>query len=172
MATTTRGIVYPTVGDTLTPLADKFAALATSADTAISDAVAVIPPVFAAGPASQTDYGTSETQILTISVPVISGRKYKVSALIGGAQVTSTGTLISRLRSGATVGVGSSGADVARLVTGLSVPSGTAAAGYTSYVYTAASTTTVVFALTSVTTAGAFRVGANQCQLLAEILPE
>lgn len=35
MATTARGIVYPTVGTTLTPLANHFAALASSADTAI-----------------------------------------------------------------------------------------------------------------------------------------
>jgi hypothetical protein len=35
MATTTRGIVYPTVGTTLTPLANHFASLATSTDTAI-----------------------------------------------------------------------------------------------------------------------------------------
>jgi hypothetical protein len=37
MATTTLGIVYPVVGDTLTPLASHFAALASSADTAISN---------------------------------------------------------------------------------------------------------------------------------------
>ena len=35
MATTTRGIVYPTTSTTLTPLSNHFASLATSADTAI-----------------------------------------------------------------------------------------------------------------------------------------
>lgn len=38
MATTPRGIVYPTTGDTITPLANRFSALATSADTAIGNA--------------------------------------------------------------------------------------------------------------------------------------
>lgn len=36
MATTPRGIVYPTVGTSLTPLANHFAALATSTDAAIT----------------------------------------------------------------------------------------------------------------------------------------
>ena len=35
MATTSRGIVYPTTGNAVTPLATRFADLATSADTAI-----------------------------------------------------------------------------------------------------------------------------------------
>lgn len=39
MATTARGIEYPVNGDTLTPLASVFAALASSADAAIDDAV-------------------------------------------------------------------------------------------------------------------------------------
>jgi hypothetical protein len=39
MATTARGIVYPTVGTTLTPLANHFASLATSTNTAIDNVV-------------------------------------------------------------------------------------------------------------------------------------
>ena len=39
MATTSRGIVYPVVGDALTPLANHFANLATSTNTAIDNAI-------------------------------------------------------------------------------------------------------------------------------------
>lgn len=41
-ATTARGITYPTVGDVLTPLANRFATLATTTDTAINTATAPV----------------------------------------------------------------------------------------------------------------------------------
>lgn len=119
----------------------------------------------ATGPGAQTDYGTTETQVCTITMSVTSGVRYKVSAQVAGSQVTNTGTLIARIRTGATVGSGSSGTDAARPVTGLPVAAGVAASGFASYVYTATSTGTVSFALTIVSTANAFRVTANQCQL-------
>lgn len=65
MATTARGIVYPVVGTTLTPLANHFAALATSTNTAIDNAVAnggafrgLTSAMGAAGQEGRTYYAT------------------------------------------------------------------------------------------------------------------
>jgi hypothetical protein len=65
MATTARGIVYPVVGTTLTPLANHFASLATSTNTAIDNAVAgsaafrgLTSAMGAAGQEGRTYYAT------------------------------------------------------------------------------------------------------------------
>lgn len=46
MATTSRGIVYPTTGDAVTPLATRFADLATSTDAAIGAAIGALDTKF------------------------------------------------------------------------------------------------------------------------------
>lgn len=122
----------------------------------------------ATGPATQTDYSTTETQAVTLSVPMVSGRKYKISGQIGGSQVTNTGTLYVRLRVGATLGTGSSGTEITRVISSLSVASGGAPYGFGSWLYTATATASNLVALTVTSTASAFRVAANQAQLLVE----
>lgn len=52
MATTPRGISYPTVGDAVTPLANKFAALATTTDTAIGNVANALRGLASAIPAA------------------------------------------------------------------------------------------------------------------------
>lgn len=52
MATTPNGITYPTVGDSVTPLASKFATLATTADAAITAVANALRGNFASIPAA------------------------------------------------------------------------------------------------------------------------
>ena len=46
MATTSRGIVYPTTGNAVTPLATRFADLATTTDAAIGAAIGALDTKF------------------------------------------------------------------------------------------------------------------------------
>lgn len=128
------------------------------------------PSVPVAGPGSQTDYGTSETQIVTASVPVISGQQYRVSAQVTGTQVTNAGVPTVRIRSGATPGSHGSGTELCRPLTGVSFAASTPAHGFAQWVYTAGSTGTVVFALTAQSSANAFRIPANGAQLVVSPL--
>lgn len=65
MATTTRGIAYPTSSDNIAPLETHFAALASSVDTALSREVAGTTATFSA----PLTVGGTTTQSVTFDTP-------------------------------------------------------------------------------------------------------
>jgi hypothetical protein len=68
MASTSRGIVYPTSGDNIAPLETHFASLANSVDEAIVDAVGVVPQ---SGSNTFTGPTSTTTPVdVTVTLPV------------------------------------------------------------------------------------------------------
>ena len=120
------------------------------------------------GPASQTQ-ATTETQIVTASIWVVTGRSYRITGQILGTQVTNAGVVNATLRSGVT-GTGSSGTLMTRPIANWSAGVSSEFAGFASWVYTATSTAVVTFSLTFQSTAAAARVAANSCQITIEPL--
>jgi hypothetical protein len=113
------------------------------------------------GPASSTDY-TSVAAAVTVNADVVAGRSYRVTGSTKGTQITAAGTTISRLQIAA--------AEVGRMIgnqfgaTSLnSTPEGTF-----EWTYQPGATATVAFTLTGESSAGAFRVAGNNCQITVE----
>jgi hypothetical protein len=133
----------------------------------IHDGVQFAPSfVLVTGPASQIQ-ATTETQIVTASIVVAAGRRYRVTGQILGTQVTNAGTVNAAMRSDV-IGTGSSGTLMTRPIANRLAAASTEFEGSASWVYTATTTGVVTFSLTFQSTAAAARVAANSCQLSIE----
>ncbi len=82
MATTTRGIIYPTSSDNIAPLETHFANLASSTNTALDTIASTVPAATLAGSTSFTGPATTGA---SVSVPVTFG-----STLSAAPKVTVT----------------------------------------------------------------------------------
>lgn len=113
----------------------------------------------ATGPASQTDY-TTFTTVVSVSVPIVAGRRYRISAYVYGVQQTNTATVTARVRDDQTVDNfmfnGSLAANAA-------IPSTTAV-----FTYLAAAARTATWSLMLSASAAAFRLTANAAQITVE----
>ena len=118
--------------------------------------------VDATGPGTQTDYTNPGATVVSVTVPVINGRKYRVGGYIFGTQVTvSGGTAVKIFAGGADIGPS------VRLVS-RTLAISEQGIGYAAWRYLATSTASVAFSLFASTTAGAFRVSANAAQITVE----
>ena len=112
----------------------------------------------ATGPGSTTSYGTSVGTPVTVSVPLVNGRKYLVTAQILGTQITNTNVPQAR--------IAIAGSEPpARLITGSSVPAGQVVSGSAVWVYTAVATSTIAFDLQAFSGAASFQVPTNNAQI-------
>jgi hypothetical protein len=115
----------------------------------------------ATGPASQTDY-TTIADVISLSVPMTSGRTYRCTASAKGLQITASGITLTRLKiGGVEYGRCWSSQNGAAAVSG--APEGTFV-----WYYQAPSTASVTVALTAEASAGAMRISASACQLTVE----
>jgi len=112
----------------------------------------------ATGPASQTDVGATVTTLVTLSVPVVAGRRYRIYGGGSGSQVTATAAVsywqISDGDGGNT-----------RVAQANQLLAGQALVGWGQATYAPAASKTAVITLQGFATASATRVSANTCQL-------
>lgn len=86
MATTSKGIIYPTSSDNIAPLETHFANLASSADTAIGVVAASIPAPATAGSTSFTGPEAAATSVsVSVTFPTAFATIPKVVATVQGA---------------------------------------------------------------------------------------
>lgn len=114
----------------------------------------------ATGPGATTDCGATLTTLASITVPVLSGRRYRITGTAIGTQLTAAG---AQARFIVTVVTGHN--NIAYRTT---LPLNEAVGGTGVFFYTATSTTSVTFALQGSTNTGALRVSAGNTQITAE----
>ncbi len=86
MATTSKGIIYPTSSDNIAPLETHFANLASSVDTALGVVSASIPATTTAGSTSFTGPAAADTSVsVSVTFPSTFGSIPKVVATVQGA---------------------------------------------------------------------------------------
>jgi hypothetical protein len=86
MATTTRGIIYPTSSDNIAPLETHFANLANSVDTALGTVSGSIPASVVSGAASFTGPAAAAASVsVTVTFPTAFTAIPKVVATVQGA---------------------------------------------------------------------------------------
>ena len=110
---------------------------------------------FAEGPAIQTDYGVGPTNVCSQTLPVVAGRKYKMSAQILGVQITGSGNVDIRMQV-----TGTSGTMRMRIIALYVATVNQRVYGSGFQVYTATSTGNETFYMTVMDSANAFRVTA------------
>lgn len=115
------------------------------------------PLVSAVGPASQTDCAAATTTLLTVTLPVVAGRRYRACGYGFGTQVTNTATNY--------LGVVDGDGTQFRFLTNYNITANTACYGIGSFMYTPATSKTATFTYFGFSSVAALRVTANVCQL-------
>lgn len=155
MGTTANGMPYPEGTDKVV-----------DGDNAIRALAEAIPPGIlaeAVGPATQQDVAANNVIVASVTVPVVTGKRYVVSGGVKGNRISATGYAI--------LGLMAAGAEIWRMQGAstdvIAVNAPIAASGRK--VYTAASTGNVTFAtFVSANTPGAVRVTPNSAIILVE----
>lgn len=114
---------------------------------------------FIAGPGSTTSYTTNAT-VVSLSVSLTSGRYYRVTACVIGSQITSTGV--------PTVFLTVSGTGVLRPLAAVSYTASSTVSGTSVFTYIAAATSSITFAITAQTSAGALQFATDSVELTVE----
>jgi len=160
----------PTVPDTACPLARlRHAASATTIPTAKIDDLRVatslvadstLPLGFVGAGAGSGDYtGTSGSA--NVNVPVVAGRRYRVTAYISGSQVSATGNVTVTLKALNQVAT-------RKMIDTISTTAGVARFAYGAMVYLAGTTQSEQFYMMVSSSAGALRVVAGDATITVE----
>lgn len=115
----------------------------------------------ATGPASQVDCGTALVTIVSLSFPVVLGRRYRLTALINGNTITAAGAPTAKFSDDQAAGQ--------NMMSANSTPAGTNVNVWGSYFFTPNSTRTAVVTLQAAQGgAGALRCTPPYSQMFAE----
>lgn len=124
-----------------------------------------VPPThwIARGPSSTTDYTSTSTVVASVTVPQISGRRYRVEGQVMAQQITASGAPTVYVATGTSIA-----SRIAMVLDGnATYAAGNIAGGTGAAIVTASTTGNVTYNLLIAQTAGALRVGLNLATICA-----